>query len=95
MVSKKEISLEGYPGLEVEMTVPPSSVPGGGLAVSRIYWVAPRIYMVFIGGVEGSEIYRDRAKFLDSFKLKKKVALAYPAPPFTEFNAHNGAAIQF
>ena len=95
MVSKKNISLDGYPGLEVEMTVPPSQVPGGGLAVSRLYWVAPRLYMVFVGGLTSSEIYRDRAKFLDSFKLRKKLAQIYPASPLIEFNAHNGTAIQF
>lgn len=94
MVSKKSISLDAYPGLEVEMTVPSSKVPGGGLAVCRIYWVAPRIYMMFVGGHEGSEIYRDRARFLDSFKLKKKLALAYPASPSVEFNALSAPAIQ-
>jgi hypothetical protein len=95
MVSKKDISLDGHPGLEIEMTVPPSQVPGGGLAVCRIYWAAPRMYVIFVGGAEGSEIYRDRAKFLDSFKLRKNLALAYPASLFTEFNAHNATAIQF
>ncbi|HEX8921191.1 MAG TPA: hypothetical protein VF766_06915 [Pyrinomonadaceae bacterium] len=87
MVSKKDITLDGYPGLEIEMTVPPSQVPGGGLAVCRIYWAAPRMYVMLVGGAESSEVYRDRAKFLDSFKLQKKLALAYPAFPFIEFNA--------
>jgi hypothetical protein len=74
MLSKKKITLDGYPGLEVEMKVPASKVPGGGHATCRLYWVAPRIYVMFVGSHESSEIYRDRARFLDSFKLRKKLA---------------------
>ena len=72
MVSKKSISIDGIPGREVEMTVPDSKVPGGGRAIARIYWAAPRLYMMFVGGHESSEVFTTRAKFLDSFKLQKK-----------------------
>jgi hypothetical protein len=71
MKGKKSITLDGHPGIEVEMTVPPSKVPGGGLAVCRIYWVKPRIYVILVGGHESSEVYKDRARFLDSLKLRK------------------------
>jgi hypothetical protein len=74
MVSKKLITLDGYQGIEVEMTLPPGKLRSGGLAVCRIYWTAPRIYTIFVGGPESSEVYMDRMKFLDSFKLRKKSA---------------------
>lgn len=73
MLSKRDITLDGYPGLEVEMEVSESKVPGGGRGTCRLYWVAPRIYIMFVGGPESSATYKDRAKFLDSFKLRKKL----------------------
>lgn len=68
---RKSITLDGHPGLEIEMVVPREKVPGGGRAVCRVYWAAPRLYMQFVGGRESSEIFKTRAKFLDSFKLLK------------------------
>lgn len=73
LVSKREITLDGYQGIEVEMTVPPEKAPGGGRAVCQIYLAAPRIYMLFVGGPESSEVYKNRAKFLNSFKLRSKL----------------------
>ena len=72
MLSKKSIMLDGYQGIEVEMDVPPSKIPGGGKATCRIYWASPRIYILFVGGSTSSGVYESRNKFLDSFKLKKK-----------------------
>ncbi|MDQ1422162.1 MAG: hypothetical protein QOJ52_4124 [Acidimicrobiaceae bacterium] len=69
--SKKSISLSGYEGLEIDMSVPPATVPGGGRVACRILWVAPRIYIACVGGPESSSVYKRRAKFLDSFRLKK------------------------
>jgi hypothetical protein len=69
--SKKSISLAGYQGVEIDMSVPPASVPGGGRAACRIFWVAPRIYVACVGGPESSDVYKTRAKFLDSLKLNK------------------------
>src|SRR5947209_5289065 len=72
VLSKKEITLDGYQGIEVEMDVPPSKIPGGGKATCRIYWASPRIYILFVGGSTSSGVYESRSKFLDSFKLKNK-----------------------
>lgn len=69
--SKKSITLSGYPGLETDMEVPTSQVPGGGRVACRIFWVSPRIYIVCAGGPESASVYSSRTKFLDSFKLKK------------------------
>lgn len=71
IVSKKPITLSGYPGVEVDMDVPKQAVPGGGKVACRIYWVAPRMYIVVVGGPESSAVYGSRARFLDSFRLKK------------------------
>ena len=73
LVSKKNISLDGYPGVELEL-LPTEKIPGGGRAVTRIYWVAPRIYIMYGGGPKSSETDAALAKFLDSFKLRKKQA---------------------
>ncbi|MDQ3817403.1 MAG: hypothetical protein M3362_06900 [Acidobacteriota bacterium] len=71
MLSKKEITLGGYQGIEVEMDVPASKIPGGGKATCRIYWASPRIYILFVGGSTSSGVYESRSKFLDSFMIKK------------------------
>jgi hypothetical protein len=71
IVSKKSITLDGYPGLELDMEVPPDKAPGGGRVACRIIWVAPRIYIIAAGGPESSDVYATRVKFLDSFKLTK------------------------
>jgi hypothetical protein len=71
IVSKKSITLSGYPGLEADMEVPTSTVPGGGRIACRLFWVSPRMYIVCVGGPESSSVYASRAKFLDSFRLKK------------------------
>lgn len=72
MLSKKEITLDGLQGIEVEMDVPSSKILGGGKATCRIYWASPRIYILFVGGSTSSGIYESRSKFLDSFKIKRK-----------------------
>jgi hypothetical protein len=72
LVSKKKITLDGYPGVEMEMMMPADEVPGGRRAISRIYWVAPRIYITVGGGPDTQEVRQAVTKFLDSFKLKKR-----------------------
>lgn len=69
ITSKKSITLSGHPGVEIDMEVPTSSVPGGGRVACRIFWVAPRIYMACVGGPESSNVYTSRTKFLDSFRF--------------------------
>jgi hypothetical protein len=71
LVSKKSITLDGYPGLELDMNIPEEKVPGGGQAACRIIWVAPRMYIVCVGGSNSSDIYSTRTKYFDSFKLRK------------------------
>ncbi|MBA2733794.1 MAG: hypothetical protein H0U54_12985 [Acidobacteria bacterium] len=72
LVSKKSVSLDGYPGMEIEMVISPDRIRGGGRGICRIYWAAPRLYFVYIGAAESSDVYNTRTKFLDSFKLRKK-----------------------
>jgi hypothetical protein len=69
IISKKSITLSGYPGLETDMEAPQDT--GGGRVACRIFWVAPRIYIVCAGGPESSSVYTSRARFLDSFRFKK------------------------
>ncbi|MDT4898782.1 MAG: hypothetical protein QOH25_3859 [Acidobacteriota bacterium] len=71
LVSKRNISLHGYPGLELEM-LPPGNMPGGGRIVTRIYWAAPRIYILFGGGPKSSETDAAMTRYFESFKIRKK-----------------------
>jgi hypothetical protein len=73
LLSKKNITLDGHPGVELEIQPPAGEVPGGkgGRAVARIYWAAPRLYMTFGGGPETSDLQATLTKFHDSFRLLK------------------------
>jgi hypothetical protein len=71
IVNKKSIVLSGHEGLEIDMEVSASKIPGGGKVACRLFWVAPRVYIVCVGGPESSPVYASRVKFLDSFRFKK------------------------
>jgi hypothetical protein len=71
LVSKKSITLDGYPGLELELLPPEGQRAEPGRGYCRIYWIAPRIYMTFAGGPDSREGSQAITKFLDSFKLSK------------------------
>lgn len=71
LVSKKNITLDGYPGVELELLPPAGEGLNGGHARARIYWAAPRLYIMFTG-VSKSVDETTMTKFLDSFKLNKK-----------------------
>jgi hypothetical protein len=72
LLSKKKITLDGHPGLELELKPPAGKIRGGGRAASRIYWVPPRLYMMFVGVPESPTNNDIVTKFLDSFKLRKR-----------------------
>jgi hypothetical protein len=72
LVSKKRITLDGYPGVEMELLPPEGQMLEGGRGFCRIYWVAPRIYMTFAGGPESREGSQPITKFLDSFRLLRR-----------------------
>ena len=72
LVSKKRITLDGYPGIELEIKPPAGGPKGVGVAYSRMYWVAPRLYIAFAGGMDTGATRLTIKKFLDSFKILKK-----------------------
>ncbi|MDT4952387.1 MAG: hypothetical protein QOJ02_525 [Acidobacteriota bacterium] len=72
LVSKKRITLDGYPGVELELLPPEGQRLDGGRGFCRIYWVAPRIYIIFAGGPDSGGGSQAVTKFLDSFKLRKR-----------------------
>ena len=71
-ISQRTISLDGYQGVEVEMKPPEKKFTANGRAISRLYWVPPRLYMAIIAGPESEELFTNRSTFLDSFKLLAK-----------------------
>lgn len=71
ILSKKNISFDGHPGLELEMSV--KKLKGAGRTVSRVYWVAPRRMYVLIASTPASpDMDAQLTRFLDSLKLRKK-----------------------
>jgi hypothetical protein len=71
LLSKKSITIDGHPGVELVLQPPNSAATGVSRAYSRLYWVAPRMYILFAGGAETSEVNQRSIKFLDSFALLK------------------------
>ena len=69
LLGKKEIALDGHPGVELELAVKQIK---GGRTVTRIYWVAPRrIYIMFASIPTSAETDIHLAKFFDSLKLRR------------------------
>jgi hypothetical protein len=69
LISKKSISLHGYEGRELLLQLSPTKYGKDAFAIARIYLAFPRLYVNIIGGPNSSEIYQDRFKFLDSFRI--------------------------
>jgi hypothetical protein len=71
ILNRKSISLDGHPGIELELSV--KKLRGAGRTVARVYWVAPRRIYVMIASVPpSSDMDVQLAKFFDSLKLRKK-----------------------
>lgn len=71
LLSKKNITLDGHPGIELELAPPTGQGLDGGIARARLYWVAPRLYIMFTG-VQKPTDEAAMIKFLDSFQLSKR-----------------------
>jgi hypothetical protein len=71
ILSRKNISLDGHQGLEIELSV--KQLKGLGRAVARVYWVAPRrMYVMIAVAPPSTDTDAQLARFLDSLKLRKK-----------------------
>jgi hypothetical protein len=71
ILGRKNISLDGHQGLEIELSV--KQLKGLGRAVARVYWVAPRrMYVMIAVAPPSSDADAQLARFLDSLKLRKK-----------------------
>jgi hypothetical protein len=71
VLSRKNITLDGRQGIELEIKPPASAGRDGDKGIMRLYWAPPRIYMVMVGGPDSAEAATARAKYLDSFKILK------------------------
>ena len=71
ILSRKSITLDGHPGMELELSV--KELKGAGRTVTRVYWVAPRrIYVMIASAPPSPDMNTKLSKFLDSLKLRKK-----------------------
>lgn len=70
VLNRKDISLNGHRGMELDIQ-PPASAGAVGTGVCRIYWAPPRLYILVAGGPDSAESSAARTRFLESFKLLK------------------------
>ena len=68
-VSKKSISYDSNPGAEYVFRSNGVAWPRGQFYAVRVYWIAPRVYVIGIGGPLSGEFYQKRNIFLDSFTV--------------------------
>jgi hypothetical protein len=67
IAKRKSITLDGYRGLEAEMT--PTSPDIKMNAIVRVFWVPPRMYAVVAGGLDTPEYKAMQTRCLDSFHI--------------------------
>ena len=71
LISKKEISLDGYEGVEVESTPNGTSTRRPIRSTTRLYWVPDKkyVYVNHVVGIESGTLYTQRSRFLESFRF--------------------------
>jgi hypothetical protein len=76
LVTKKEISLDGYHGFEIEME-PNSTFLLPRSATARIFWVPDKKFVIInhVMGPTSSALYSQRSTFLDSFRFTSRQQL--------------------
>ena len=69
VLSQKSISLNGHPGLELELKM--NKIKGKSRTIARFYWVKPsRIYIMFASVPTSSDADAQLNRFLDSLKIR-------------------------
>jgi hypothetical protein len=69
LITRRDISLDGYQGVEIESTPNGTSSVIPIRSTSRIYWVPEKkfVYVNYVVGPESGTLYAQRSTFLDSF----------------------------
>jgi len=67
---EKEIKLDGKPGREMLLDLPPSKVKGGGIYRSRVYLIGRTHFQVMTMAPKSRENAVETKAFLDSFRFK-------------------------
>jgi hypothetical protein len=65
--ARRNITLGGYRGIEVELKAKNSPVAMTGAA--RLFWVSPRLYIILVGGPDTPEFRAVHTRCFDSFRL--------------------------
>lgn len=68
--ARRYVTLDGFRGLEVELK--PADPKLMMSALARVFWVAPRLYLVMGGGPDTAEYKALQNRCLDSFRLLKR-----------------------
>jgi|GEM_PF-5496138 len=65
IISKKNIWLEGHPGMEFEMKPPGNVTPSVDKNIGRIYLMGNKLYLLSLTAKEGSELMNGKDQFLN------------------------------
>src|SRR6185369_9610832 len=71
LISKTDITLDGYEGVEIESTPNGTSTRRPIRSTARIYWAPDKkyVYVNHVVGLESGTLYTQKSKFLDSFRF--------------------------
>jgi hypothetical protein len=72
LINDRKISIDQYPGREIQVGIPPENGQSANLIVNRYYLVDQRLYQVMVVLPNAQTPSADALKFMDSFKLLKK-----------------------
>jgi hypothetical protein len=72
LISDRKISIDQYPGREIQVSIPAQSGQSASLIVNRYYLVDLRLYQVMVVLPNAQAPSADALKFMNSFKLLKK-----------------------
>lgn len=81
---EQPITLEGYPGRQMDFTVSEDVLPGGGFGTVRVYAVADHLYQVAALGTAEALSNEDIDTFLSSFTLLEMPVIESEAAITTE-----------
>lgn len=80
ITSSRDVTLAGgYRGAELDLV--PDARTGWNVAIARIYWVRPRLYVLTLAARQDSRMWAERETFISSLELRNRPTTASPPKP--------------
>jgi hypothetical protein len=67
--TQRFVTLGGHKGMEVNLK--PTDSKAALIGAARMFWVSPRLYIIFVGGPDTAEFKAVHARCFDSFRLSE------------------------